>query len=82
MTIKYSELRKHLENAGPTDVTLDFDRIDQLVDGLPPSAYRYAAWWANDRTHVQAKAWLDAGRYTFELDFVKKAVSFSKLNRS
>jgi hypothetical protein len=38
--------------------------MDRLVDGLPPSAHRHRAWWSNERkgNHVQAAAWLEAGR--------------------
>ncbi|WP_422850929.1 hypothetical protein [Bacillus cereus] len=27
---------------------------------LTPSASTYESWWGNDKTHVQANAWMDA----------------------
>lgn len=59
---------------------MSFDDIDTLVDGLPASAERWPAWWANEATgsrHVQARAWLDAGREVEHLDRVGRKVRFS-----
>jgi hypothetical protein len=43
---------------------MTFAEISRFVGGLPPSAYRYREWWANDHggRHVQAHAWLDLER--------------------
>lgn len=35
-------------------------------DGMPDSAYRHRAWWSNDLTHSQARAWWAAGFETAE----------------
>jgi hypothetical protein len=60
---KYSELRRHLEGQAGPSLEMAFDEIDHVVGGLPASARRYSAWWSNERegTHVQARAWMDAG---------------------
>jgi len=60
---KYSSLRRHLERETGPAVERTFDEIDDVVGGLPASARRYSAWWSNERegTHVQARAWMDAG---------------------
>jgi hypothetical protein len=60
---KYSSLRRHLEREAGPSVEMTFDEIDDVVGGLPASARRYPAWWSNERegTHVQARAWMDAG---------------------
>ena len=49
-------------------MTLSFLQIEQLINcSLPTSAWKHRAWWANDRTHSQGRAWMQAG---FEVDEV------------
>lgn len=73
---KYEPLRMFL--AGQTaDVELTFARISRLVGGLPPSSSRHRAWWANDASHVQARAWLQAGRRVAAVDLGARRVRFS-----
>lgn len=57
---------------------MSFDEIADLVGGLPNSAYRYRAWWANehDGRHVQAKAWRGAGYVVDSVDLDGRAVTF------
>jgi hypothetical protein len=38
-----------------------------LGDTLPPSAYDWEPWWANDKTHTQARAWMSAGWRTIQV---------------
>jgi hypothetical protein len=36
-------------------------QVEKIIgDALPPSAYKYRAWWGNGG-HSQANAWLNAG---------------------
>ena len=43
-------------------MTLSFAQIDLILRlALPLAAFERRAWWGNDATHVQAKAWTDAG---------------------
>jgi len=60
---KYDRLGDRLRAVTGDVVVLRFDDIDETVGGLPASAYRHQAWWANERTgsHVQARSWMDAG---------------------
>jgi hypothetical protein len=58
---KYSPLKKQLQGRSGLTVEFAFTEIAAWVGGLPASARRHRAWWANDRGHVQARAWLDAG---------------------
>ena len=52
--------------------------IVTLVGGLPASAYRHSAWWSNNAIgHVQAQAWLNAGRLVTAIDLVGERVWFS-----
>ncbi len=58
---KYAGLGDLLNKSKTNDITLSFSEIDRVVGPLPPSAYKYSAWWANDITHSQAQIWLDLG---------------------
>ena len=61
---KYDPLRERLAQDGSAEVRMPFAVLDGLVTGgLPASARRWKVWWQNDGagSHVQARAWLDAG---------------------
>jgi hypothetical protein len=73
---KYGPLSRHLSAASQPSTML-FAEISGLVGGLPASAYRYPAWWGNDPTHVQARAWLDVGLQVETVDFDRQVVAFS-----
>ena len=78
---KYDPLFEFLCRAGDGAVELSFDEIDRLVGGLPPSAVRWPARWANKAAgtrHVQARAWLEAGREVEQVDRAARLVRFSK----
>ena len=62
---KYDPLLEHLCRADDGPIEMTFAEIYRLVGGLPASAARWPAWWANESArsrHVQARAWLGAGR--------------------
>lgn len=72
---KYDPLARHLRTAArPSHMT--FAHIEDLVGRLPPSARVHREWWANDRTHVQAQAWLTSGRVVGEVDISCGTVRF------
>lgn len=59
---KYEAIKWHLQESNKTTLVLDFMDLDSIIVGsLPMAAWSYRGWWANDITHTQAKAWLDAG---------------------
>jgi hypothetical protein len=74
---KYDPLRDRLRGSDPL-VELSFEEISDLVGGLPVSAFRYEAWWANDRTHVQSAAWLGVGYHVEDLKIRARRVSFRR----
>jgi hypothetical protein len=81
MAAKYDRLRTFLEDCGDDEpISLTFEELDGLVDGLPPSAGG-RTWWANttNATRVQAHAWLGAGRRVSEVR-LGKAVVFSPVD--
>lgn len=43
------------------NVTLDFSQLEKILGfKLPPSAYKYKAWWSNSG-HTHSNTWIDAG---------------------
>lgn len=77
---KYDPLLEHLCRAEDGPVEMTFEAIADLVGGLPASAERWPAWWANETAgsrHVQARAWLDSGREVEWVDRNAKRVIFS-----
>ena len=58
---------------------MSFQEIERVLGfALPASARTYQAWWANDPKHSQAKAWLDAGAKSGQLDIRAETVVFRK----
>lgn len=81
MAGKYTPFEQHLRNlpASQKEVTLSFEQIERILnDKLPPSAYQYQAWWANQKegSHVEAFAWMDAGWLVDTVNFTEKWVRF------
>jgi hypothetical protein len=61
-------------------IEMTFDEIERLVGPLPASATKYSAWWNNeqlDTVHVQALAWLNAGRQVESVDRAARRVRFT-----
>jgi hypothetical protein len=77
--LKYDPLKRWLQMQEHQQLDMTFDEISNLVGGLPISADKRAAWWANESitTHSQAKAWLEAG-YAVTVDRPARKVRFSK----
>jgi hypothetical protein len=73
---KYDELRHFLART-KRPIEMTFDHIANLVGGLPPSAYEHRAWWSNNLDHVQAQAWMRAGRRVDWVNILRRRVRFS-----
>lgn len=59
---KYDGLERVLANSAVDEITLTILDIENAIkDTLPESALRHETWWGNDKTHVQARAWISAG---------------------
>lgn len=78
---KYDALKRHLLGQPGDRVRMTFDEIADLVGGLPDSAFRHQAWWANERggSHVQARAWMNAGFAAEALNQERRLVTFRRL---
>ena len=81
-TGKYAPLQMHLIGAPPAEshVQLSFVEIEQIIgEKLPPAAHDHRAWWSNHAgSHVQARAWLEAG---WEVDSVDQGAQTVRFRR-
>lgn len=78
-TSRYDPLRLYLIDRAEPVVRLTFAEIERILGvALPRSARQYRPWWANEEagTHVHARAWLDAGRRTANVDLNAETVEF------
>ena len=65
MAGRYTPLENYLHDlpANQKEVTLSFEQIERIIHAkLPPSAYEYWAWRANEKegNHVNGRAWANA----------------------
>ncbi|MBI5880388.1 MAG: hypothetical protein HZB53_22275 [Chloroflexi bacterium] len=81
---KYAALHRWLkaQPAGKSRVEMSFKRIEEILQAqLPRSAYDYDAWWrdaSEGSSHVQARAWLDAGWRITALNRSNGSVTFTR----
>ncbi|MCD9625630.1 DUF7662 domain-containing protein [Rhabdothermincola salaria] len=76
---KYDPLHEHLVSKPDSLLKLSFSEIERIFgEPLPASARKHQAWWANesDGSHVEARAWLDAGYRTQGLDLNSETIEF------
>jgi hypothetical protein len=81
---KYDPLYKHLSQQISSTVTMTFTEIEAILGfELPPSARRYAAWWANadpqTGQHPYSQSWLLAGMQA-TVNLTAECVVFEKSN--
>ena len=74
---KYDPLFRYLNQSPNLQVILNYVELEKILSRkLPYSAYKYKQWWDNN-SHVQSKAWRDAG-YTVETVSLGDKVIFVK----
>jgi hypothetical protein len=84
----WSAFSKTLSRCEDNTVRLSFKELGQWVPdkntgkpaGLPPSAFKHQAWWGNDETHPQARAWLEAGFRVASADLREQRVVFERIS--
>ena len=79
--MKYHGLKAFLSAQKQPRLRLTFDEVAKRAGvRLPASAFEHPAWWANEgKSHVQAKAWLEAGYKTENLDLAAQRVEFVRI---
>ncbi|MBS0384222.1 MAG: hypothetical protein JSS00_02605 [Proteobacteria bacterium] len=80
--MKYGALKSYLASRAQRRLRLSFDDVARIAKvRLPASAFDHPAWWANDsKSHVQAKAWLEAGYKTENVDLAAQSVEFVRVD--
>lgn len=77
---KYEPLTQFLKASEADELRLAFHELERALGGpLPPSAHRFRAWWANERTKSQSRAWLGAGWHVWKVDLEARTVLFRRL---
>ena len=78
---KYQPLETFLRNRRPGRWRASLPEIETLLGfRLPRSATKYPAWWSNDATgHSHAKAWLDAGWRTEDVNLAGGKLTFARV---
>lgn len=83
--MKYDPLKAYLQAIPQSkrSVAMSFSQIEDLLgDNLPQSAFKYAAWWANQSYGSQAPSWLDAGFIVDEVNLQRRQITFVRGNRT
>ena len=78
---KHDPLRDHLVNLRRDEWTATFDQVEDILGfRLPYSARSHQAWWANEEigNHSHARAWMNAGWRTSELNLTGETVVFRR----
>ncbi|HVV65729.1 MAG TPA: hypothetical protein VHC42_09680 [Rhizomicrobium sp.] len=77
---KYRRLAQFFKAQTAEFLRMTFDEVEQEAGfKLPASARLHQAWWANDRArHVQAKAWLEAGYESEQVDMAGGRLAFRR----
>lgn len=77
---RYGPLAHYLKRAASNSVPMTFKDVEKVIGRkLPPSAYRHRPWWANEaRGHSHAKAWLEAGYETEQVDMESRKLVFRR----
>ena len=79
---KYAPLKQWLIDNNNESVRVSFSHISDLVGGLPPSAYRYRAFWSNTKSHPISVAWIEAGYKVIECNLQSQLVRFEKFGEA
>lgn len=77
----YDPLGQYLKKNTAKQIAMTFRDVESVIGRkLPMSAYRHRPWWANEeRGHSHAKAWLQAGYETEQVDMTAKTLVFRRV---
>ena len=75
---KYDPLRDFLKSRPASETPMTFPEVEEVLGfELPPSARQHPAWWSNNvGTHVNARAWREAGWKASRVDLGRERVTF------
>ncbi|MBB36612.1 MAG: hypothetical protein CME88_10640 [Hirschia sp.] len=78
---KYTPIETKLSELWRNEFRASFAEIESFIDApLPASARTHREWWANETggSHVQARAWMNAGWNVSAVDLAKEWVIFRR----
>ena len=82
---KYHKLYLHLSSLAEEEWPASFRKVEAIIGfGLPRSAYRHRAWWANETSeasHTHSLAWRAAGWETAEVDMGAQSLLFRRMRQ-
>jgi hypothetical protein len=78
---KYQPLTEFLKRKPSETVRLSFGEIARLIgQPLPDSAYQHREWWSNNPSgHSHARAWVNAGWRSEQVDMEGRTLVFRRL---
>ena len=78
---KYEPLTQFLKRHAGNERSMSFAEVEEALGSkLPASAFSHQAWWANGgQSHAQAKAWLQAGYETSQVDVAGRKLVFRRI---
>ena len=78
----YEPLGQFLREKSLSRIPMTFLEVETVIGRkLPASAYRHRPWWANEaRGHSHAKAWLQAGYETEQVDMDSRKLVFVRVD--
>lgn len=80
---KYEPLAQFLAALEGEEVPLAFSQVEKTIGKpLPPSAFQYREWWANENSHSQSKAWMKVGWHVWSVDLGGERVIFRRAARA
>jgi len=79
---KYNALGDYLKKQSVDRVPMTFVEIEKVIGAkLPRSAREHRPWWGNNAAnHVNAKAWLDAGFESAQVDMAGRKIVFHRVH--
>jgi len=74
----YDPLFEWLQRQNNNRIATTFAQIETVLHfDLPDTARRRPQWWENNPNHhSHARAWLDAGFHTEEVDLIRETLAF------
>jgi len=76
---KFQPLTNYLKSSEKSELPLAFGEIERILGfSLPASAKKHRAYFSNSYGHSIAKAWLEAGYITKDVDIYEQVVTFEK----
>jgi len=81
---KYDALGNYLKRQGRERVPMTFAEVEKIIGAkLPASAREHRPWWGNNASnHVNAKAWLDAGFESEQVDMRGRKLVFRRVRKT